>query len=110
MIINKMEYLSLDEIKKHLNIDSEFTDDDEYLTSLATAAEDVVSKYIDYPLTNLEDSEGDIPRALKCAMLLWIGTIYAVRESTSSVNMSVVPHSLELICDLYRDYKIDKNN
>lgn len=104
-----MEYLQLDVIKKHLNIDQSFTDDDDYLVSLATAAEDVVSKYIDYPLENLEGQDGDIPRALKFAMLLWIGTIYAVRESVSGLNMTTVPHSLELLCDLYRDYKIDKN-
>lgn len=101
-----MEYLTLNEIHKHLNIDSAFTDDDEYLESLATASEDVVSKYIDYPLQQLEDADGDIPKALKFAMLLWIGTIYAVRESASSVNATVMPHSLEMLCDLYRDYKL----
>lgn len=105
-----MEYLLLDEIKAHLHIDESFTDDDEYLESLATAAEDVVSKYIDYPLSQLEDSDGDIPRALKFAMLLWIGTIYSVRESVSSLNMTTVPHSMELLVDLYRDYKIVKDN
>jgi uncharacterized phage protein (predicted DNA packaging) len=103
-----MEYLLLDEIKAHLHIDESFTDDDEYLESLATAAEDVVSKYIDYPLSQLEDSDGDIPRALKFAMLLWIGTIYSVRESVSSLNMTTVPNSLELLCDLYRSYTIEK--
>lgn len=101
-----MEYLVLDEIKKHLNIDSAFTDDDEYLESLATASEDVVSKYIDYPLSQLEDADGNIPNALKFAMMLWIGTIYAVRESTTSVNTNPMPHSLEMLCDLYRDYKL----
>ena len=100
------EYLSLDEIHKHLNIDSAFTEDDDYLESLAAASEDVVSKYIDYPLSQLEDADGDIPKALKFAMLLWIGTIYAVRESTSAVNATVMPHSLEMLCDLYRDYKL----
>lgn len=105
-----MTYLTLTEIHKHLNIDTAFTDDDTYLTALATASEDVVSKYIDYPLENLEDTNHKLPEALKCAMLLWIGSIYAVRESISSVNMSTVPHSLELLCDLYRDYKINKND
>ena len=104
-----MEYLTLTEIHKHLNLDAAFTDDDEYLTSLATAAEDVVSKYIDYPLSQLEDSGGDIPKALKFAMLLWIGTIYNVRESVSSLSMNTVPHSMELLIDLYRDYKINKD-
>lgn len=103
-----MAYLTLTEIKKHCNIDAAFTDDDTYLTALETAAEDVVSKYIDYPLSQLEDANGAIPSALKFAMLLWIGTIYAVRESVSAVNMTTVPHSLELLCDLYRDYTINK--
>lgn len=101
-----MEYLVLDEIKKHLSIDSAFTEDDDYLESLAAASEDVVSKYIDYPLSQLEDADGDIPKALKFAMMLWIGTIYAVRESTTSINTTPMPHSLEMLCDLYRDYKL----
>lgn len=104
-----MAYLTLEEIHKHLNIDSDFTDDDTYLESLAEAAEQTISKYIDYPLSQLEDENGSIPRALKFAMLLWIGTIYAVRESVSNVNMNTVPHSMELLVDLYRDYKIDKS-
>lgn len=103
-----MTYLTLTEIKKHCNIDTAFTDDDTYLTALATASEDVVAKYIDYPLSQLVDENNALPEALKFAMLLWIGTIYAVRESTSAVNMTTVPHSLELLCDLYRDYKINK--
>ena len=86
-----MNYLTLAEIKKHLNLDTEFIDDDAYLTALADASEEVVSKYIDYPLSQLEDAEGNLPKALGFAMLLWIGTIYAVRESVSSVNMNTVP-------------------
>lgn len=105
-----MTYLTLAEIKKHLNIDSFFTDDDNYLTALATASEDVISKYIDFPLSNLEDNQHKLPEALKFAMLLWIGTIYSTRESISSINMSTVPHSMELLADLYRDYKINKEN
>ena len=102
------EYLSLDEIHKHLNIDSAFTEDDDYLESLAAASEDVVSKYIDYPLSQLEDADGNIPKALKFAMMLWIGTIYAVRESTTSINTTPMPHSLEMLCYLYRSYSINK--
>lgn len=102
-------YLTLTEIKKHLNIDAAFTDDDTYLNALAQASEDVVAKYIDYPLSQLEDGTHKLPQALNFAMLLWIGTIYAVRESVSAVNMSTVPHSLELLCDLYRDYNINKS-
>lgn len=105
-----MEYLFLDEIKKHLNIDEAFTDDDEYLESLGIAAEDIVCREIDQPLSDLENAEGDIPRPLKFAMLLWIGSAYAVRESVSSTGLVPVPHSFDMLCDLYRNYSPVKSN
>ena len=101
-----MAYITLDEIHKHLNLDSAFTDDDAYLTALRSASEDVIAKYIDLPLSQLEDANHKLPEALKFACLLWIGTIYNTRESVSNVNMSTVPHSMELLADLYRDYKL----
>lgn len=103
------DYLTLSEIHKHLNLDDSFTDDDEYLMALADAAEDVVSRYIDQPLSLLE-KDGSIPKALKFAALLWIGTMYAVRESVSSSNMVEVPHSFEMLCQMYRNYSFEKSN
>ena len=40
-------YIQLYEIKKHLNIDKDFHDDDEYLMSLEEVAEKVVETNID---------------------------------------------------------------
>lgn len=104
-----MTYLSLEDVKKHLNLDSEFTDDDAYVSALADAAEEVVSKYIDYPLTQLEDENRVLPRSLVQAMLLWIGNAYAIRESVTASAMSPVPHAFELLCDLHRNYTINKD-
>ena len=42
-----MEYLNLDLIKKHLNIDSDFHDDDDYLTLLGDVVEQVTERHID---------------------------------------------------------------
>lgn len=105
-----MTYLKIEEIKKHLNIDEDFIDDDLYLEALGEAAEEVVCKYIDQPLQQLENEEHEIPKPLIFAMLLWIGTAYAVRESVSSSNMTAVPHSFEMLCDLYRNYSYKKSN
>lgn len=105
-----MTYLTLAEIKKHLNIDTEFTDDDTYLEALGDAAEEVVSRYIDQPLDYLEDESGDIPKPLVFAMLVWLGSAYAVRESVSSTNMTAVPHSFEMLCQLYQNYSYEKSN
>ena len=42
-----MEYLNLDLIKKHLNIDEDFHDDDDYLKILGDVAEQVTERHID---------------------------------------------------------------
>lgn len=99
-----MTYLDLTTIKTHLNIDASFTDDDEYITSLGNAAEDVVAQYINRDLCDLEDANKKIPQSLIQAMLLWIGTQYCVRESVTSSVMTPVSHSFDLLCDLYRKY------
>lgn len=104
-----MTYLTLADIKKHLNIDTEFTDDDNYLTALGNAAEEVVSRYIDQPL-ELVVKNNALPAPLVCAALLWIGSAYAIRESVSSVNMTVVPNGFEMLCNLYTNYSYDKSN
>lgn len=104
-----MTYLTLAECKKHLNIDSSFTDDDTYITSLATAAEEAVKMYIDYPLTQLEDSAGKLPQSLIHAMLLLIGNWYTFRESVSTLSTSAIPQAFEFLCSLHHDYKIDKS-
>ena len=105
-----MKYLTLNIIKKQLNVDEQFTDDDLYLEALGDAAEQVVERYIDQPLSDLEDDEENIPKALEAAMLLWIGSAYAIRESVSSTSMNVVPHSFDFLCDLYRNYSYEKSN
>ena len=102
-------YLTLAEIKKHLNVDSDFTADDDYILALAEAAEEVVSKYIDYPLTQLEDEDRNLPKSLNQAMLLWIGSMYAVRESVSATSMIEVPLAFQLLIDLWKDYTIKKD-
>ena len=105
-----MTYLTLEQIKKHLNIEPTFTDDDTYLQALGDAAEEVVSRYIDQPLSLLEDEDGNIPKPLIFAALLWLGTAYAVRESVASTNMTAVPHSFEMLCQMYRNYSYEKSN
>lgn len=46
-------YIKLSDVKKHLNIDDYFTDDDAYLTALIEVAEDAVSQHLDIALDDL---------------------------------------------------------
>lgn len=98
-----MIYLTLSDIKKHLNIDSDFTDDDTYLESLEAVAIGIIERDIDYKFSEMQT----LPDALKHALLLVIGNFYDNRESLSPVSISELPQSLGWILDLYRDYSID---
>lgn len=98
-------YIELYQVKKHLNIDDDFRDDDEYLMSLVEVAEKVVEKNIDTPLTRLEDGEGYLPAPLIQAMLLLVGNFYANRESVAFANATNVPYSYQYLIDLYRNYR-----
>lgn len=98
-------YVQLYQIKKHLNIDTEFHGDDEYLMSLVEVAEKVVENAIDTKLKTLEDGDGEIPSPLTQAMLLLVGNFYANRESVAFAQSTDVPLSYQYLIDLYRDYR-----
>lgn len=106
-----MLYLQLYQIKKHLNIDEEFHQDDEYLVDLSVVAQTVIQKHID---NNLEDlcveNGGELPSPLLHAMLLFIGNMYANRESVAFASSSEIPLSYNYLLDLYKNYNNTKKN
>lgn len=103
-----MTYLDLTLLKQHLNIEPDFTDDDEYISFLEEAAGQAVEKYIDFPLEKLVDEDTQkLPQAVIHAILLLVGTWYNQRESVGASVMPI-PNAFELLCDLFRDYRIDK--
>ncbi len=99
-------YITVADVKKHLNIDSTFTDDDTYISYLINAAENVVQTHIDNDLSELV-SNGVLPTPLKHAMLLIIGNWYANRESTTFGSATALPHAYEYLIALYKNYNGD---
>lgn len=98
-------YLKLRDIKKHLNIDDYFTDDDIYIEALSNVAEKVVEKHIDLGLDIVADyNGGELPPPLIHAMLLFVGNMYANRESVAFASASEIPLSYQYILDLYKCY------
>ncbi len=90
-----MTYLQLEDIKKHLNIDSDFTDDDNYITSLGDVAEQAISTHIESDLSVIaQDNGGVLPSPLLHAMLLLCGTLYMSRETVSFGSATQVPLSV----------------
>ena len=100
-------YITLEEAKKHLNIDTVFTDDDSYIETLINVAENVVQKHIDVELSDLGDT---LPTPLKQAMLLLIGNYYANRESVTYGAATPLPHAYEYLIALFKNYNGDKVN
>jgi len=96
-------YITLDKAKEHCRVDSSFTEDDSYITSLIEVAEVVVSKDICEDLADLE-IDGVIPAPLSQAALLLVGNYYSNREPVAFANSSEVPFSYKHLIQLYRNY------
>lgn len=96
--------MDLQTIKKHLNIDADFTDDDSYLLTLAEVAGQVIEKHIDQNLSDVAGDGGELPAPLSQAMLLFIGNMYANRESVSYSSAGEVPFAYDYLLSLYKDY------
>jgi len=94
-------YLTLDKAKKHLNIDTDFIEDDNYIMSLIEVAENVVERHIGYNLSDKLDDDGCLPKGLEHAMLLMIGTFYNSRESVTFGSGSELPLGYNYLLDLF---------
>lgn len=96
-------YITIDEVKKHLNIDASFKDDDQYLSDLIAVAEDAVSKHLDIALNELMVG-GKLPPAITHSILLMVGNLYANREPVAYTSVVKVPYTLEYLLGLYKHY------
>lgn len=96
-------YITLEQAKKHLNVDEEFTSDDLYILELITVSEDATSRHLNIALNELE-AGGQLPPAIIHAMLLMIGNLYANREPVSYGVMAKIPLSYEYLIGLYKKY------
>lgn len=100
-----MNHLTLKLIKEHLNLDNDFTMDDEYLSMLGDVVEKVVERHIDDSFKFLASvNGGKLPTPLIQAMLLLLGTYYANREHIAFNANYEVGNSYTFLIDLYRNY------
>lgn len=103
-------WVSVEDMKKHLNIDAEFTDDDALIESLIEVAEDVVAKHIDIDGCNLgclaEQNGGMLPPSVLHSIKLYVGNLYANRESVSfNGNPTEIPFSFDYLIGLNKTYR-----
>jgi hypothetical protein len=100
-----MTYITLDQAKKHLNLDDCFCEDDDYIIQLIDVAEATVEENICRKLSDMEGDDGVIPSPLCHAILLLVGNFYSNREPVVvGATPSKLPLSFEHLISLYRDY------
>ena len=95
-------YITIEKAKKHLNIDLDFIEDDNYIQHLIEVAETVVERHIGYNLAEkAETNDGQLPKGLEHAMLLMIGTFYNTRESVTFGSGTELPLAYSYLLDMF---------
>lgn len=94
------EFVTLEMIKTHLNIEQDYRGEDSYLLHLREVAFLVVQNHICSDLATLNGNK----KAIGHALLLLIGTYYLQRESIGTSSMKECPHTLQMILDQYKNY------
>lgn len=100
-----MKYLTLKLIKQHLNMNQDYSEEDDYLEMLGGCVEEVVEKHIDDSLEAIsEKNGGKLPLPLIQACLLLLGTYYSNRENIAYNNTIEVPMTFTYLLNLYKNY------
>lgn len=86
---NNAMILTVEDLKKHLNIDHD--EDDAYIEELIAVAEDAVESYLNKPISECIDAKGQLRPSIRHAARLLIGSWYANRESVVFSTPSELP-------------------
>lgn len=97
-------YIPLDLIKKHLNLDEWFEEDDAYLEHLCLVAQTAVENHIGYSIEEILQEDGLPPKPILQAILLLIGGLYNQRESVSELTIKDVP-AYSYLLQYFKNYR-----
>lgn len=92
-------YVTLEDIKRHLNVD--FNDDDTLITSMMEAAEVSIEQSINTPLADIAE-EGVLPKDLVHAIRIMTSVFYEYREGFTHGKIMQVPFTLAHLLTPYR--------
>lgn len=95
--------VSIDQIKEHLNIESDFTDDDVYLTGLTEVAEESIIEYLNLPTGYTGyTSSADTPLGVQQAIKLFVAHLYINRQMVSFAQGVEIPYTFTFLLSRYR--------
>ena len=99
------DYISLNDAKRHLNVEASFTQDDAYIRSLIETAVVKVAADTSRPVAALLRPDGTIHPIARAAALLLIGTLYAYRETVYNGSVNELPLGYQSLCHSLREYR-----
>lgn len=99
-----MRYLTLNEIKKQCVVDQDFHEDDEFLTMIGNAAEDMASKLINCRLDEVVADNGELPATIRHALRMLVDYFYSVNRG-SSENTPDIPNAVIIMLKLYFQFR-----
>lgn len=103
-------YISISDIKKHLNIEDCHVAEDSYLANLYAVAEQTICSGTDTLLSSLVGDDGELLPMARHAILLLIGHWYNSREAVSYGTPKTLPLGYEYLCANLRNYGRNERN
>lgn len=94
--------LELEKVKKHLNVDEVYTDDDEYIRELVHISIVSIAQYLNRPIDKEPYDEVEAP--IQHAIRIMVAQLYAHREPTTSNAVNKIPYTLDYLLSPYRVY------
>lgn len=99
-------YITLEEAKKHLEVDSDYTGDDQIITDIILDVEEIAEGDLCVSFYDLVSIHGALPRAIRRAMLLLIGSYYKSREDEIQNSESAqLQNGYRRLISNYRNYE-----
>lgn len=103
-------YISLSDIKKHINIEDCYTQEDNYLITLYQVAEQTICSGADTLLSHLIGDDGELLPMARHAILLLVGHWYASREAVSYGTPKTLPLGYDYLVANLRNYGRNNRN
>lgn len=99
-----MQYLTIDEVKKQLNVDNDFHEDDEFLEMLGDSAEDIISQLTDSSLEEISAKYGELPAGLRHALRILVDFYYSIYRGSDHEENIDIPNAVKCLTMLYRNF------
>ena len=99
-----MQYTNLIDAKQHLNIEADYTDDDNYIISLLNVSELAISNYCNDTFSDYTASTA--PVTLIQAVYFLTANFYVNRQPVSFAQGYQIPYTFEFLLNPYKNYTI----